>query len=109
MGTVTNISKSKYSVGDLIQHQLFDYRGVVVDVDPTFQSTEEWYEAVARSRPPKDQPWYYVLVHGAAHTTYVAERNLKPDSSAEPINHPMLSHFFKKFEGGRYVRETRAN
>jgi heat shock protein HspQ len=109
MGTVTSISRSKFSVGDVIHHQLFDYRGVVVDVDATFQSTEEWYEAVAMSRPPKDKPWYHVLVDGAPHTTYVAEKNLKLDSSTEPINHPMLAQFFLRFEGGRYIRGGRAN
>jgi len=109
MGTVTSISKAKFAVGDLIHHQLFDYRGVVVDVDATFQSTEEWYETVARSRPPKDKPWYHVLVHGAAHSTYVAEKNLEHDASVEPISHPMLRQFFSRFEGGRYVREGRAN
>jgi heat shock protein HspQ len=109
MGTVRSIGKAKFAVGDLVHHQLFNYCGVIVDVDPTFQSTEEWYETVARSRPPKNKPWYYVLVHDATHTTYVAERNLKRDSNVEPISHPMLAHFFSKFEGGRYVRETRVN
>ena len=109
MGTVTYISRAKFSIGDLVQHQLFDYRGVVVDVDATFQSTEEWYETVARSRPPKDEPWYHVLVHGAAHSTYVAERNLRRDESAEPILHPMLSQYFTGFENGRYFRGGRAN
>ena len=79
MGTVTKIARAKFAVGDLVYHRLFDYRGVVVDVDPTFESTEEWYEAVAKSRPPKDKPWYHVLVHEAMHSTYVAERNLEPD------------------------------
>ncbi len=109
MGTVTNISRANFSIGDLVHHQLFDYRGVVVDVDATFQSTEEWYETVARSHPPKDKPWYHVLVHGAAHSTYVAEQNLERDASAEPISHPMLAQFFARFEGGRYFREGRAN
>ena len=109
MGTVTNISNAKFAVGDLIHHQLFNYRGVVVDMDSTYQSTEEWYETVARSRPPKNRPWYHVLVDGATHTTYVAERNLERDSSAEPISHPMLAHFFSKFEGGRYVSGARTN
>jgi heat shock protein HspQ len=109
MGTVTNISRAKFSVGDVIHHRLFDYRGVIVDVDASFQSTEEWYETVARSRPPKDKPWYHVLVHLGAHTTYVAEQNLEHDASAEPISHPMLEQFFSGFEGGRYVREDRAN
>jgi len=111
MGTVTSIHRSKFAVGDLIHHQLFDYRGVVVDVDATFQSTEEWYETVAKSRPPKDKPWYHVLVDGAFHTTYVAERNLRRDDSAEPIVHPLLSRYFSRFESesGRYVKEGRPN
>jgi heat shock protein HspQ len=109
MNTVTSISNAKFAVGDLVHHQLFSYRGVIIDVDPTFQSTEEWYETVARSRPPKNRPWYHVLVHDAIHTTYVAERNLERDLSAEPISHPMLPHFFSKFEDGRYVSQSRAN
>jgi heat shock protein HspQ len=109
MGTVTNIRRAKYSIGELVHHQLFDYRGVIVDVDATFQSTEEWYETVARSRPPKDKPWYHVLVDGAAHSTYVAEKNLERDASAEPINHPMLEHVFTRFENGRYFRKGRTN
>ena len=58
-------AQAQFSIGDLVYHKLFDYRGVVVDVDPRLMLSEEWYEAVARSRPPKDQPWYRVLVHGA--------------------------------------------
>ena len=104
MGTVTNISRAKFAVGELVHHRRFDYRGVVFDVDPTFQSTEEWYEAVAKSKPPKDQPWYHVLVHGASHTTYVAERNLEKDEVDEAISHPLLARFFAGFEDGRYVR-----
>ena len=109
MGTVTKIVRAKFAVGDLVYHRLFDYRGVVVDVDPTFESTEEWYEAVAKSRPPKDKPWYHVLVHEAMHSTYVAERNLEPDESASPIEHPMLEHWFSRFENGRYISDGRAN
>jgi heat shock protein HspQ len=109
MGTVTKIARAKFAVGDLVYHRLFDYRGVVVDVDPTFESTEEWYEAVAKSRPPRDKPWYHVLVHQAMHSTYVAERNLEPDESASPIEHPMLEHWFSRFENGRYISDGRAN
>ena len=109
MGTVTKITSTRFSVGDLIHHRLFDYRGVIVDVDPTFQATEEWYEAVARSRPPKDKPWYHILVHDAAHTTYVAERNLEPDVSTDPIAHPMVEQFFSRFENGKYIYDYRAN
>ena len=109
MGTVTNITKVKFSVGELVHHRLFDYRGVIVDVDRNFQATEEWYETVAKSRPPKNRPWYHVLVHGGKHSTYVAEQNLETDDIVEPINHPMLEHFFSEFVNGRYVRNEPAN
>ena len=109
MGTVTKITRAQFAVGELVHHRLFDYRGVVVDVDPKFQSTEEWYEAVAKSCPPKDAPWYHILVHEAVHSTYVAERNLERDKSADPIMHPMLDHFFSRFQNGRYSRSDSAN
>ena len=109
MGTLSNISMARFSVGDLVHHRLFDYRGVIVDVDPHFQLTDEWYETVARSRPPRDKPWYHVLVHEAAHSTYVAERNLEPDDSGSPVKHPMLEHFFSRFENGRHVSDDQAN
>ncbi len=100
---------ARFCVGQLIHHRLFEYRGVVVDVDPTFQGTEEWYEAVARSRPPRDQPWYHVLVHGAEHATYVAERNLEPAAGVEAIEHPMLATYFDTFRDGRYHRARSIN
>ena len=92
-----------FSVGELIHHKRFEYRGVVVDVDPTFQLSDDWYDQVARSRPPKDAPWYHVLVDGSDQMTYVAQRNLERDASAEPIRHPLLEHYFEGFDGGRYV------
>ncbi|MFQ5949808.1 MAG: heat shock protein HspQ [Nitrospiria bacterium] len=94
----------KFYVGQLVHHLLFKYRGVVVDVDPEFEGTEEWYRQVARSRPPKEKPWYHVLVHHGEHMTYVAERNLEPDTSKESIDHPLINHFFTRFENGKYIR-----
>ena len=102
-------ANARFSIGELVHHRLFDYRGVVIDVDPEFQSTEEWYEQVARSRPPKDQPWYHVLVHNGTHQTYVAERNLEQDDSGEAINHPFVDQFFSAFRDGRYENERRVN
>ena len=78
--------QAQFFIGQRVHHRLFDYRGVVVDVDPVFQGTDEWYEQVARSRPPRDEPWYHVLVHDAGNETYVAERNLFGDDSHEPVN-----------------------
>lgn len=100
---------ARFSVGDLVHHKLFDYRGVVVDVDPRFMSTDEWYESVAKSRPPKHKPWYHLLVHNALHNTYVAERNLEADASVEPIHHPLIASQFNDFKDGRYISSQKSN
>ena len=96
------MDKAKFSIGQIVDHKLFDYRGVIADVDPCYQGTDEWYEQVALSRPPKDQPWYRVLVDKALHETYVAERNLEKSSVTKPIAHPMIDVFFGDFKNGIY-------
>ena len=101
--------RNRFHPGQVIRHKLFDYRGVVVGVDLTFQLSEEWYEEVARSRPPRDQPWYHVLVHGARQATYVAERNLEAGSGEQPVEHPLLGRYFDKFSGGFYSNSREEN
>ena len=101
--------KPKYGIGQVVHHKLFDYRGVVIDVDPVFSLSDEWYKQVAKSRPPKDVPWYRVLVAGAFHETYVAEQNLEEDALGSPIEHPLLDDFFDTFENGHYVRSRALN
>ena len=96
--------RNKFHAGQVIHHKLFDYRAVIVGVDQSFQLSEEWYEEVARSRPPKDEPWYHVLVHGNPVETYVAERNLEPDHTGQAIDHPSVAQYFSALEDGRYVR-----
>ena len=71
------------------------------DVDATFQGTDEWYDAVARSRPPRDQPLYHVLVDQSGQTTYVAERHLEPHIDGGPIDQPLLPELFGPFQDGR--------
>ena len=96
----------KYSVGQIIHHLRFDYRGVIVDVDATFQGTEEWYREMAKSTPPRDKPWYHVLVDQSFTMTYVAERNLEADPSPKPITHPLVNQYFNRFEKGSYQVEV---
>ena len=96
------LSEALFSVGQLVRHRLFHYRGVVIDVDPVFMGTEEWYQAMAKSKPPREAPWYHVLVHEADHTTYVAERNLTAFEGTRYIDHPLLPAFFDGFKDGVY-------
>ena len=104
MAKIIAFPRSRFDLGEVVHHRLFDYRGVIVDVDPTCQASEQWYETVATSRPPKDKPWYHVLVHGTSQMTYVAERHLERDGTGTAISHPMLATLFTGFESGRYVR-----
>lgn len=100
---------ARFLPGQLVRHRRFEYRGVVVEVDASFAGSDAWYEQVARSRPPKDAPWYHVLPHEAQHTTYVAERNLEPDPDPRPIQHPLVDEVFAGFEGDHYVVERSLN
>ena len=105
MATIT----AKFAVGQLIQHRMFEYRGVIIDVDPEFHGSDEWYETVARSRPPKDAPWYHILVDGSEMQTYVAERNMEPDDSRAPINHPGVDFYFEGLGEEGYISRRKGN
>ena len=99
---------ARFFVGQIVIHnrvRLPGCRGRRRSV--SFSLSEEWYEEVARSRPPKDRPWYHVLVDGAAHTTYVAERHLDPSEDATQIDHPLLGAHFNRFDGQRYYPTER--
>jgi len=98
--------ETNYKIGQLIKHKLFDYRGVILKVDDSFNSTEEWYNNVAKSRPPKDKPWYTVLVHNSMQTTYVAERNLDMDDSNSEVIHPRVPIYFTILNNGIYSKTS---
>jgi len=84
--------QAKFHLGQVIRYRLFDYRGVVVDVDAMFQGNDDWYDQVAKSRPPKDKPWYRVLVHEVDHETYVADRRSDPKPHDQRLFHGPRRH-----------------
>ncbi|MGB3387018.1 MAG: heat shock protein HspQ [Pseudaminobacter sp.] len=96
---------AKFSIGQVVRHRLFPFRGVIFDVDPQFANTEEWYEAIpADVRPDRDQPFYHLLAENdeTEYIAYVSEQNLLPDQSGEPVRHPQLSELFNCTTDGRY-------
>ncbi|TDJ37735.1 MAG: heat shock protein HspQ [Gammaproteobacteria bacterium] len=97
------MESSRFYVGQLVEHVKFGYRGVIFSVDAQFSLSDEWYDQVAKSRPPKDHPWYHVLVDQGDHATYVAERHLAASASSNQIEHPALGEFFGRFDGKRYL------
>ncbi len=101
---------AKFGIGQVVRHNLFDFRGVVFDVDPEFSSTDEWLEAIPASvRPQKDQPFYHLLaVNGDSHyVAYASEGNLCADNTGQPLRHPDTKLLFERFENGRYLPKTR--
>ena len=100
---------AKFALGQMVHHRLFNYRGVVVDVDACFEGSDDWYQKMARTSPPRDTPWYHVLVHGSESASYVAERNLVADDTGEPIRHPDLGTHFFELRGNVYITYKPAN
>ncbi|WP_439816511.1 heat shock protein HspQ [Zavarzinia sp. CC-PAN008] len=104
---------AKFPIGQIVRHRIYPFRGVVVDVDPVFSNTEEWYQSIpADRRPAKDQPYYHVLAQNAQghYEAYVSEQNLVTDDENGPVSHPMVEEIFSGIEDGRYrARHQRAH
>ncbi|GAA0661171.1 heat shock protein HspQ [Sphingomonas insulae] len=100
------VAHARFSIGEVVRHRVFDFRGVIFDVDPVFANTDEWYEAIPESvRPAKDQPFYHLLAENmeSSYVAYVSQQNLVPDDSDEPIDHPAIPGLFNDFADGRYA------
>ncbi len=99
-----------FRVGHIVHHVRYGYRGVVVGYDATCQANDAWYAFQIKGKgykPTRQQPWYHVLVDGSTGQTYVAQQNLEPGDSRQPIDHPLVFHFFATFHNGRYHEPSR--
>ena len=102
MGKTRN---AKFKIGQVVRHRLFPFRGVVFDIDPEFNNTEEWYQSIpAEIRPRKDQPFYHLFAENAEteYIAYVSEQNLLPDNSGTPVRHPQVAEVFDRDDTGSY-------
>lgn len=109
-GQNQTMRNAKYGIGQVVRHRIFEFRGVVFDVDPIFNNTEEWWLAIPEEiRPSKDQPYYHLFAENAEseYIAYVSEQNLLPDTSGEPLRHPQINEFFDARDGTVYVARDR--
>lgn len=98
-------AEARFAIGDVVRHKLFDFRGVVFDIDPVFANSEEWYEAIPMDlRPHRDQPYYHLLAESedSSYVAYVSQQNLLGDGEGGPVDHPSLNELFDDFAEGRY-------
>ena len=98
---------AKFQIGQIVRHRVYPFRGVIFDIDPEFNNTDEWYESIPEDRRPrKDQPFYHLFAENAEseYIAYVSEQNLLPDESGEPVRHPQVAEVFEKDESGSYRR-----
>lgn len=96
---------ARFSIGDVVRHRLFAFRGVVFDIDPVFANSEEWYESIPEEiRPPRDQPFYHLLAENeeSSYVAYVSQGNLVADAEGGPVDHPNVPELFEQFKDGRY-------
>lgn len=106
----TVVREAKFGIGDVVAHRFRPFRGVVFDVDPTFNHTEEWWQSIpAEVRPRKEQPYYHVFAEtdDSTYVAYVSEQNLVQDERAKPCRHPQLDLVFERFEDGQYIPRPR--
>jgi len=106
-----NDKSAKFGIGAIVRHRVYLFRGVVVDVDPEFDNTDEWYEAIpAEVRPDKEQPFYHLLAENSDsyYTAYVSQQNLLPDGENGPVSHPDVDDMFDGLDGERYVLHPEA-
>ena len=104
-----SVQKAKFSIGDILTHKHFDFRGVIYDVDFEFTNSEEWYESIPKNvRPRKDQPFYHLLAENedVTYEAYVSEQNLLKDDSKEPIKHPLINEIFSGKKGSSYFKQS---
>ena len=98
-------AEARFAIGDVVKHRLFDFRGVVFDIDPVFANSEEWYEAIPKDmRPSREQPYYHLLAENedSSYVAYVSQQNLLGDSEGGPVDHPSVPQLFEDFAAGRY-------
>ena len=103
--TAPLIERARFAPGDIVRHRMFDFRGVVFDVDPVFANSDEWYEAIPEDiRPAKEQPYYHLLAENddSSYIAYVSQQNLVVDSDGGPIDHPQVEAMFDGLGDGRY-------
>ncbi len=100
-----SVTHARFSIGEVVRHRMFDFRGVIFDIDPVFANSEEWYQAIPEDiRPRKDQPYYHLLAENSesSYIAYVSQQNLLPDDEGEPVDHPAIEGMFEDFAQGRY-------
>src|SRR4051812_5127905 len=84
---VRNVIFAKFAIGQLVRHRVYAFRGVIFDVDPQFNNSEEWWLSIPENlRPRKDQPFYHLLAENeeSSYVAYVSEQNLLEDETGQP-------------------------
>lgn len=97
--------KAKFSIGQVVRHRKYPFRGIIYDVDPVFSNTDEWWLAIPEEvRPRKDQPFYHIFAENAdtEYVAYVSEQNLLADTSGDPVRHPQVDEMFIRADDGEY-------
>lgn len=105
----STLRTARFKIGQVVKHRIFDFRGVIFDIDPEFGNTEEWWLSIPEDvRPHKDQPFYHLLAENedTEYIAYVSEQNLLVDDTGLPVRHPQIPEVFGELRDGVYENRS---
>lgn len=105
-----HLRTAKFPIGKAVRHRRFGFCGVIFDVDPEFNNSEEWYESIPKDvRPSREQPFYHLFAVNpedqSPYIAYVSEQNLEsvPQGEEAEIAHPAIEQYFSGLQDGVFV------
>lgn len=96
---MTKTQTARYNIGQVIRHRLYAMRGVIYDVETSV--------GAAAGSPGDDPGLVYRLFAEDDEIPYeacIAEQDLLPDETGEPVSHPAIGAMFELSEDGDYRR-----
>jgi hemimethylated DNA binding protein len=96
----------RFFTGSVVTSSRWGFRGVIVDYDLSCKAPESWRRKRGGGAR-LDQPWYHLFLDQSDQVAYAPEESLEAEQPAHAVHHPLLPHFFERYENGKYWRNSR--
>jgi hemimethylated DNA binding protein len=102
-GAAALAGQPRFPTGTVVLSQRWGFRAVVVDFDMSCKAPETWRRKRGGGAR-LDQPWYHLFLDQSEQVAYAPEENLEAETPPGAVEHPLLKHFFDRYENGKYWR-----
>lgn len=103
---MTKTQFARYNIGQVIRHRLYEMRGVIFDVETSFGGTNG--DAVPDGAPASLVYRLFAEDDEIPYVACIAEQDLLPDETGEPVRHPEIGMLFEEGEAGSYRRRRQS-